>query len=117
MNQLKNKVAWVTGAGSGIGQAAAIALAAVGASVVLGGRREARLREAAARIAANGGKALVKPGDLTDATVANQVAAEIGNRLGRLDILVNNAGVNILRRRWVELDPSDADYVLDGNLS
>src|SRR5262245_62001891 len=117
MKQLKGKVAWVTGAGSGIGQGAAIALASAGASVVLSGRREPPLRETAARIEADGGTVVVKPGDLTDASVANQVAAEIRTRFGRLDILVNNAGVNILQRRWTELDASGADYVLEGNLS
>jgi len=117
MKRLEDKVAWVTGAGSGIGQAAAIALARAGASVVLSGRREPPLRETAARIEADGASALVKPGDLTDAGVAMRIAAEIGGRFGRLDILVNNAGVNILRRSWAELDPSGADRVLDGNLS
>jgi len=117
MKQLEEKVAWVTGAGSGIGQAAAIALAHAGASVVLSGRREAPLRETAARIEANAGTVVVKPGDLTDAGVASRVAAEIVSQFGRLDILVNNAGVNILRRRWAELDASGADQVLDGNLS
>jgi NADP-dependent 3-hydroxy acid dehydrogenase YdfG len=117
MKQLEEKVAWVTGAGSGIGQAAAIVLARAGASVVLSGRRVQPLRDTAARIEASGGTVVVKPGDLTDPSIANQVAAEIGSRFGRLDVLVNNAGVNILRRRWAELDASGADQVLDGNLS
>src|SRR5262245_58402826 len=117
MKQLKGKVAWVTGAGSGIGQAAAVALAAAGASVVLSGRREAPLQETAASIEKGGATVIVEPGDLTDASVANYVAAQIRSRFGRLDILVNNAGVNILRRRWAELEPSGADQVLDGNLS
>jgi NAD(P)-dependent dehydrogenase (short-subunit alcohol dehydrogenase family) len=117
MNQLKGKIAWVTGAGSGIGRSAAIALALEGATLVLSGRREPPLRETAACIEADGAMAVVKPGDLTDAAVAAQIAEEIRGHFGRLDILVNNAGVNISRRSWAELDTSGADQVLNGNLS
>jgi NADP-dependent 3-hydroxy acid dehydrogenase YdfG len=117
MDRLKDKIAWVTGAGSGIGQAAAIALAREGAKVVLSGRREAPLRETAAGIEAGRGTALVEPGDLTDAAAASRAAESIRKRFGRLDILVNNAGVNILRRTWAELDASGVDQVVDGNLS
>jgi NADP-dependent 3-hydroxy acid dehydrogenase YdfG len=115
--RLKNKIAWVTGAGSGIGRAAALTLAREGASVIVSGRREAPLAEVAAQIKSQGGIALVKAGDLTDATVSTAVADEIRAQFGRLDILVNNAGVNILRRSLKELDAAGADQVLDGNLS
>ena len=98
MNQLKDKIAWVTGARSGIGRAAAIALAREGAKVVLSGRREAPLLETAAYIEADGAMAVVKPGDLTDTAAVTHVAEAIRSRFGRLDILVNNAGVNISRR-------------------
>jgi NAD(P)-dependent dehydrogenase (short-subunit alcohol dehydrogenase family) len=114
---LKNKIAWVTGAGSGIGKAAALALARQGAIVVLSGRREQPLREVASAIEADGGTAVVKAADLTRAAAASQIAEEIRARFGRLDILVNNAGVNIARRSWKELAPEGADQVLDGNLS
>jgi NADP-dependent 3-hydroxy acid dehydrogenase YdfG len=67
MAALTGKVAWVTGAGSGIGQAAAIALAGEGATVVLTGRRKEPLQETAASIKQAGGKAEVKPGDLMKA--------------------------------------------------
>lgn len=117
MDRLKGKIAWVTGAGSGIGQAAAIALAREGAKLVLSGRREGPLRETAARIEAAPGVAVVEPGDLTDAAVASRAAESIRKRFGRLDILVNNAGVNITRRTWAELDATGVDQVVDGNLS
>src|SRR5215471_19961791 len=100
MSRLKDKVAWVTGAGSGIGQAAAIALARESATVVLSGRREAALRETAARIEANEGTAAVQPGDLTQAQTAAKIGQEIRRRFGRLHVLVNNAGANIARRSW-----------------
>jgi NADP-dependent 3-hydroxy acid dehydrogenase YdfG len=114
MSQLKDKIAWVTGAGSGIGRAAAIALAKAGASVVLSGRREAPLQEVAQVIADAGGSAMVAAGDLTRSSAALKIAQDIR---GRLDILVNNAGLNILRRTWKELEPDGADQVLGGNLS
>src|SRR5262245_58040286 len=106
---LENKVAWITGAGSGIGKAAALALARSGAVVVLSGRREPPLRDAAAQVEAAGGTALVKAADLTAAAAASQTAQDIRTRFGRLDILVNNAGVNITRRSWRELDAQSAD--------
>jgi NADP-dependent 3-hydroxy acid dehydrogenase YdfG len=117
MNPIKDKIAWVTGAGSGIGQAAAIALAREGAKVVLSGRRDPPLRETAACIEADRGFAVVKAGDLTDAAVSAQIAQEIQSRFGRLDILVNNAGVNITHRSWAQLDATGVDQVIDGNLS
>jgi NADP-dependent 3-hydroxy acid dehydrogenase YdfG len=70
------KVAWVTGAGSGIGQAAAIALAKEGATVVLTGRRKEPLQETAATIKKAGGKADVKPGDLMKAAAVTKIARQ-----------------------------------------
>jgi NADP-dependent 3-hydroxy acid dehydrogenase YdfG len=117
MSRLKDRIAWVTGAGSGIGRAAAIALAREGATVVLSGRRDPPLRETAACIEADRGTAAVKAGDLANAVAAAQIAQEIHGRFGRLDILVNNAGVNVTRRSWEQLDAAGADQVLNGNLS
>ena len=117
MASLTGKVAWVTGAGSGIGQAAAIALAKEGATVVLTGRRKEPLDETAATIKKAGGKSMVKPGDLMKAAAVTRIAADIDKKLGRCDILVNNAGLNILERSWKQLSPAGAEQVIDGNLS
>ena len=117
MGALEGKVAWVTGAGSGIGQAAAVALAGEGAAVVLTGRRKEALEETAATIGKNGGKALVKAGDLMKASAVNRIAADIEKRFGRLDILVNNAGLNVTERTWQQLTPEGIDLVVRGNLS
>jgi NADP-dependent 3-hydroxy acid dehydrogenase YdfG len=117
MGALTGKVAWVTGAGSGIGQAAAIALAKEGATVVLTGRRREPLEETAAAIKEAGGKAMVKTGDLMKAAAVSRIAADIDKKLGRCDILVNNAGLNILERSWKQLSPAGAEQVIDGNLS
>ena len=117
MAALTGKVAWVTGAGSGIGQAAAVALAREGATVVLTGRRKEPLQETAATIKAAGGKADIKPGDLMKAAAVTKIAREIEKKHGRCDILVNNAGLNILDRSWAKLTPAGAEQVIDGNLS
>ena len=117
MTVLTGKVAWVTGAGSGIGEAAAGALAKEGATVVLTGRRKEPLEETAAAIKKAGGKAVVKPGDLMKAATVTAIAAEIDKEFGRCDILVNNAGLNILERTWQQLTPESAEQVIDGNLS
>jgi NADP-dependent 3-hydroxy acid dehydrogenase YdfG len=117
MASLTGKVAWVTGAGSGIGQAAAIALAREGATVVLTGRRKEPLEETAATIKQAGGKAVVKTGDLMKASAVTRIAKDIDKKFGRCDILVNNAGLNILERKWSQLTPAGAELVIDGNLS
>ena len=117
MQNLNGKIAWITGAGSGIGRAAAMALASEGATVVLTGRRKQPLDEVARTVKVNGGNAFVQTGDLTRATTAPRVAKAIQTTLGRIDILVNNAGVNILKRSWQELQADGADEVLEGNLS
>jgi NADP-dependent 3-hydroxy acid dehydrogenase YdfG len=117
VGQLDGKVAWITGAGTGIGEAAAIALARDGASVVLTGRRKEPLEKLAKELKALGAVALVKPGDLTRSKSAKRIADAIVAKYGRLDILVNNAGVNIAKRNWRDLDPEGADAVLQTNLS
>jgi NADP-dependent 3-hydroxy acid dehydrogenase YdfG len=119
MAALTGKIAWVTGAGSGIGEAAALALAEVGATVVLTGRRPAPLADVARRISQTGeaGVAHVQPADLTVAKQVEQVGDYIRATFGRLDILVNNAGVNIIERHWGQLTPERIDTLLEGNLN
>jgi len=116
VGKLSGKVAWVTGAGSGIGEAAALALAEEGASIVLTGRRPQPLEDVANRIREAGGEAHPQPADLTVAAQVKQVGDYIGVTFGRLDILVNNAGVNILDRHWDKLTPEGIDTLIDGNL-
>lgn len=116
MDNLKGKIAWVTGAGTGIGEAGAVALAREGMTVVLTGRRKAPLEAVAGAIAKAGGKAIVRPADVTSAAAVGTVAASIGSELGRLDVLVNNAGLNIPARNWQRLEPEGIDTVIRGNL-
>ena len=116
MNDLNGKIAWVTGAGTGIGEAAAIALAREGMTVVLTGRRRGPLEKVAGDIVALGAKASVKPADLTRSDSVREVVDAIDVELGRIDVLVNNAGVNIPDRSWQRLKPDGIDTVIQGNL-
>jgi NADP-dependent 3-hydroxy acid dehydrogenase YdfG len=117
MMDLKGKVAWVTGAGSGIGEAAACALSKAGAIVVLTGRRTELLERVAGAISVAGGRAEIEVGDLAIPETARQIVDRIQTLFGRLDILVNNAGVNIGRRTWKDLTSDGIDQLIQGNLS
>ncbi len=93
---LDQTVALVTGASSGIGQAAALALAERGAVVALVARRADRLEELGGEIADRGGTALPIEADVSDREQATKAVAHAVQELGRLDVLVNNAGVMLL---------------------
>jgi NADP-dependent 3-hydroxy acid dehydrogenase YdfG len=90
---LSGRVALVTGASSGIGEATAIALANAGAIVAVSARRADRLEELVRKIEAAGGKALALPGDMTIEAEANKAVEDTVAQLGRIDILINSAGV------------------------
>jgi NADP-dependent 3-hydroxy acid dehydrogenase YdfG len=93
---LDGKVAAVTGASSGIGEATALALAAAGASVALGARRAGRLSALADRIVDAGGSSIAIELDVSDEAQASAFVRGAHEQLGRLDVLVNNAGVMLL---------------------
>lgn len=86
------KVAIVTGAGTGVGRAAALGLAKAGYAVVLAGRRKEPLDEVAAEIGAGGGDALAVPTDVSDPASVAALFNAAKDRFGRLDVLFNNAG-------------------------
>jgi NADP-dependent 3-hydroxy acid dehydrogenase YdfG len=96
MPKLHGKVAVVTGASSGIGEATAEALAAEGATVVVAARREERLVDLTKRIEESGGKVLAATCDVTDEAQAHGLIRRAEDEFGRVDILVNNAGVMLL---------------------
>ena len=94
MNTTPPKIALVTGAGSGIGRAAAIGLLNDGFTVVLAGRRAEPLQTLAAEAETRGQTALAVPTDVTDPVSVEALFATIERSFGRLDVLFNNAGVN-----------------------
>jgi NADP-dependent 3-hydroxy acid dehydrogenase YdfG len=117
MNKLlEGKVAWVTGAGTGIGQAAALALAEDGALAVLSGRRADALEACAKQIAAAGGRAEIEPLDVADAAAVQRAAERILGRHRRVDILVNSAGLNVPKRHWDQVDVEGWNAVIRTDL-
>jgi len=112
MRDLKNKVAWITGAGSGIGSATALALAGAGMRLVLSGRRQAELQQVAEQVAQAGGSARVAVLDVADGDAVQALADGIAASEGRLDVLVNSAGLNVRERNWKHLSRAGWDQVL-----
>lgn len=94
MTILTDKIALITGGGTGIGEAAALALAEAGAKVAITGRRKTRLDEVVALVEAAGGVALAIPGDASQEADAIAAVEQCVAHFGRIDILVNSAGVN-----------------------
>lgn len=114
--RLRDRVALVTGGGSGIGRAAANAYAREGAKVVVAGRRAAQLQETVQQILDMGGEAFAVP---TDVSVSGEVEALVGAviaRYGRLDAAFNNAGVEGKFAPIADLTEEDFDRVLHVNL-
>ncbi|HET7343704.1 MAG TPA: SDR family oxidoreductase [Methylomirabilota bacterium] len=110
------KVAIVTGAGSGIGKAAALALAREGYAVVLAGRRKEML-EAVAREAGPGARTLVVPTDVADPASIRALFARAREAFGRLDLLFNNAGIGAPAVPLEDLPYEQWKAVVDTNLT
>ena len=112
---LKEKVALVTGASSGLGARFARVLAANGALTVLAARRIERLKDLRAEIEAAGGAAHVVALDVTEQDSIREAVDRAEREVGPIDILVNNSGVSTTQR-LVDVTPVDFDYVLTTNL-
>lgn len=115
MKNFKNKVALVTGASSGIGEAIAIALASAGATVILTARDLDKLEAVRLKCLAAGGKALVYAAEVSDEAQMQMLADKIHAQFPALDILVNNAGVVMGGFAW-EVETTDWKRLLDINV-
>ena len=116
LNPLHEQVAVVTGAGRGIGAAIARKLAALGAVVILCGRKRDPLESTAAEIRRDGGQSEVLPCDVTNLGSVEAAAQHIDKTHGRADILVNNAGIGGFGGPLHEMPPESWDAVLNTNL-
>ncbi len=112
MRDLTGNVAWITGAGSGIGESAALKLAEAGATVVLSGRRRDALEGVAKQVQAAGGAASVEPLDVADKRAVLEVVGRIQAQHGRIDIGVFSAGVNVTDRNWSNVTTDGWDQVV-----
>ena len=113
--QLKDKVAIVTGAASGMGKAIAKGYAREGATVIIADLDEEAARTVADEIEASGGKAKPTRYDVTDIEASKQLVDDTVKEFGALDILVNNAGVGLIKAVW-EYTPEEWDHVFDVNV-
>jgi NAD(P)-dependent dehydrogenase (short-subunit alcohol dehydrogenase family) len=113
---VQDKVAFISGGGSGIGQAAASVLAARGAKVALAGRTPEELDEVAQAIERDGGTAITVPCDVSDEKSVREAIATTVEKLGRLDVVVANAGVNGTWAGIDDLSIEDFRTTLDINL-
>ncbi|MCU0541999.1 MAG: SDR family oxidoreductase [Oscillatoriaceae cyanobacterium Prado104] len=115
--QVANKVAAVTGAGSGIGKAAAQLLARSGAKVAAMGRTEAELTEVVGSIASSGGEAIAVTADISVAEQMQTAMDRIADKWGRLDIVFANAGINGVWAPIEQLEPHEWDKTINVNLT
>ena len=118
MQSIEGKIAWVTGAGTGIGRAGAIALAEAGAKVVLSGRRVAQLEAVASRIVDAGGSVGDRgAGYRRLPTRSTPPSGVWSRRHGRLDLLINSAGLNLPNRRWRDITNEAWNTIIDVDLN
>src|SRR5262245_21740723 len=115
-SKLRGRVAVVTGASQGLGEAIAVALAAEGAQVALVARDEVRLNTVAERIRSAGGEASIFRADVCNECDVRQLERDVLARYGLVHILVNNAGVNV-RKPVVDFTLDDWNLVMGTNVT
>ena len=115
LEDIKGKVAWITGAGSGIGESAAIKLVEAGCKVALSGRRVSVLEEVASKI--NSNNVSIHQLDVSDNESVVQTANEIIKQYGQIDIGVFSAGINVTKRNWHNVSIDDWNSVINIDLN
>ena len=113
---LAGRAVWITGAGTGIGRALALAFGAAGCRLALTGRSRETLAETLGMVEAEGGSAMLALADVSDGHEVTAAHRQVTEALGDVEILVNNAGTNTARRAWRDLSPTDMAHLLDVNL-
>lgn len=116
MTKLTNKVALITGAASGLGEAAALLLAEQGAKIALLDQNETDLQTVAQRIERKQGQAIALTVDVSRPTQMQNAVSQIIDKWGRIDIVFANAGINGVWAPLEELEPEDWDETLSINL-
>jgi NADP-dependent 3-hydroxy acid dehydrogenase YdfG len=116
MQDLTGRAVWITGAGTGIGRALALAFAAAGCRLALTGRSRETLAETQALVQSGGGSAMLALADVGRAHEVTRAHREVTEALGDVEILVNNAGTNAQRRNWRHLSPENMERMVDVNL-
>ena len=111
---LENKIAWITGAGSGIGQNAAIKLSELGMKVILSGRNTKNLKDTSLKCRHNN---IIKTLDVSDKQSVKEIVNEIKKEVKFIDVLVNCAGINIESRDWDNVNEDEWDNVIQTNLN
>lgn len=114
--QLVGKVALITGAGSGIGKAAALLLASEGAKIAALGRGEDDIKKTVTQIQNAGGEAITLLADISQPQEMQQAIQQIANQWGRLDIVFANAGINGVWAPLEQLEPDEWDKTINVNL-
>src|SRR5712691_2589895 len=114
-NKSRGKVVVITGASSGLGEAAARLLSAQGATVVLGARRSDRLQSLADELSGSGGKALAIATDVTHRNQVKRLVDTAAQKFGRVDVMINNAGI-MPRAPLERLTTDDWDRTIDVNI-
>jgi NADP-dependent 3-hydroxy acid dehydrogenase YdfG len=112
-----NRIAWVTGGGTGIGKAGAQALLNDGWTVIVSGRRADVLDGVVRELSAGGRPIEAMALDVSNAADAAQVAENILAKHGRIDLLVNSAGINLPKRSWDDVTGEGWDQIVDINLN
>jgi NAD(P)-dependent dehydrogenase (short-subunit alcohol dehydrogenase family) len=115
MNRLANRVALVTGGGSGIGLASARLLLQEGARVAISGRDALKLRQAAMELNC-GDRVFHASADVADPKQVQALVEKVNTRFGRIDILLNNAGINVKNRAFRQMTPETWQKVIRANL-
>jgi len=111
------KTAVVTGAGSGVGQATAIALVREGWRVAVVGRRETALKETASLAGGDGKRLVICPCDISDPSAVDKIAARVRSEIGDIEVLVNAAGTNTPARSLKELSLEKYRELVETNLT